>query len=360
MKQISRRGLIQSSSLVALSTLVGGCATPRSAAFQAPSPSNIDPMSLIHPELRPTVEMFAKMIAKQPPLSNETLSALRAPISFNLPSAPEIPVVERYIPGRAGAPEVRVHVVNAKPGERRPGILSMHGGGYVGGTAASDAQMSTITAKALDCCVVSVDYRLAPETNWEGSVEDNYAALKWLYDNADDLGVDRVRLAVMGGSAGGGHAALLAIRARDRGEIPLVLQCLTAPMLDDRTGSTRAVASHLGTFLWTASSNRFGWKSFLGMDPGGRDVPAAAVPARTVSVAGLAPAFIGVGSVDLFLEEDIEYARRLMVAGVATELVVVPGAPHGFDIIESASITRQFLGARLNSLRRAFNIPIAG
>lgn len=270
---------------------------------------------------------------------------------------PGVSVEERRIRGPNGSPEVLLYVVNAKPGQRRPGIVSLHGGGFVAGTAKADAKMSAEIARSLDCCVVSVEYRLAPETTWSGSGEDNYAGLKWLYDHADELGVDRGRLAVMGSSAGGGHAALLATKARDRGEVPLVLQCLTAPALDDRTGSSRAVVSHVGGLIWTTASNRFGWGSFLGRAPGGLDIPPEAVPARNTNLSGLAPAFIGVGSIDLFVEESLDYARRLLVAGVPVELAVVPGAPHAFEFIDSAGVTRQFQTARLNSLKRAFGLP---
>jgi acetyl esterase/lipase len=161
------------------------------------------------------------------------------------------------------------------------------------------------------CVVVSVDYRLAPETKFPGSLEDNYAALRWAHSNAEMLGIDRKRIAVGGESAGGGHAAALAIHARDRGEIPIAFQMLIYPMLDDRTGSTRPAPLAVGKFVWIAESNRFGWTALLGVPAGSADVPKGSVPARVDSVAGLPPAYIGVGSIDLFVNEDIEYARRI-------------------------------------------------
>jgi acetyl esterase/lipase len=247
--------------------------------------------------------------------------------------------------------------VNARKGPGRPAILHTHGGGYVLGEARGDVRSLQETAKALDCVCVSVDYRLAPETHWQGSTADNYAGLKWLHDHAQELGADRARIAVMGESAGGGHAALLALRARDCGEVPIVLQVLVYPMLDDRTGTSRPVPAHLGSSMWNSASNRYGWQSFLGMEPGGNNVPVAAVPARVAELAGLPPTWIGVGSIDLFVEEDVEYARRLIVAGVRTELEVVPGAFHGFDIDTSATVAKQFRATKLNALRRAFGMP---
>ena len=159
----------------------------------------------------------------------------------------------------------------------------------------------------------------------------------------------------MGDSAGGGHAAILAITARDRGEVPLAFQCLIHPMLDDRTGTTRKVPAHVGKLIWTAEGNRFGWESFLGMAPGRPSVPQEAVPARVENLAGLPPAFIGVGTLDLFVDEDIDYAQRLNAAGVPAELIVVPGAFHGFDGMPS-KIGQWFNAAKLDALRRGLGL----
>ena len=205
------------------------------------------------------------------------------------------------------------------------------------------------------CVVVSVDYRLAPETCYPGSLEDNYAALKWVHAHAEELGIDRSRIAVGGESAGGGHAASLAIHARDRNEVPIVFQLLIYPQLDDRTGSTRPAPPAIGHFMWNAGANRLAWSSLLGVPAGSSKVPVAAVPARVASVAGLPPAWIGVGAIDLFAEEDMEYARRLVHAGVATELLVVRGAFHGFDLLApDAEASKQFSASWKSALRKAF------
>lgn len=270
----------------------------------------------------------------------------------------DVPVTEQVIPGPNGGPEVKLFVINAKAGTSRPGILHTHGGGFILGTAATDVPRLQAMARELDCVIVTVEYRLAPETSYEGSIEDNYAGLRWMYGNAAQLGLDPTRIAVSGESAGGGHAALLAITARDRGEIPIAFQALVYPMLDDRTGGATPVPPHIATVGWSASENQYGWKAFLGQQPGTATVPARAVPARTPSLAGLPPAFIQVGGVDLFVSEDIEYARRLNEAGVPTELQVIPGGFHGFDqMAPDSPQAKQFTGAKIEALRRAFARP---
>ena len=149
---------------------------------------------------------------------------------------------------------------------------------------------------------------------------------------------------------------MLALLARDRGQVPLCFQCLIYPMLDDRTGSTRHPMRPLGELIWTAGDNRLGWSSFLGQTPGGPQAPAIAVPARRRDLRGLPPTFIGVGSLDLFADEDIDYGRRLIDAGVPTQLMVVPGAYHGFeDIVPEARISKRFTQAVTLALKTALS-----
>lgn len=205
----------------------------------------------------------------------------------------------------------------------------------------------------LGCAIVSVDYRLAPETPHPGPVEDCYAALKWLYTNAADLGVDVGRLAIGGASAGGGLAAGLGLLTRDRAEVPLAFQLLIYPMLDDRTAVTTDPHPYTGEFIWTAEANHFGWSSLLGQEPGSEGVSPYAAAARAESLAGLPPTYICVGALDLFMEEDIEYARRLVRAGVPTELHLYPGAYHGFNMMPGAQMSLAYERDYLNALRRA-------
>jgi triacylglycerol lipase len=200
--------------------------------------------------------------------------------------------------------------------------------------------------------VASVDYRLAPEAKYPAAVEDCYAALRWLHANASALGVDASRIAIKGESAGGGLAAALALLARDRGDAPIAFQVLVYPMLDDRP--TAPPNPHTGEFIWTAASNSFGWSSLLVDSAGGADTPAYAAAARASTLAGLPPAFVAVGALDLFLEQDIAYASALLRAGVPTALHVYPGAYHGFDIVGDAQTTKQFWRDSLEALADAF------
>ncbi len=320
------------------------------ASCSEPSPAVADPYSLVDPELLPTLKQF-------PPfdLSAEMVVKFRQTPGMPPLRAPAPQPVERQIPGPPGAPKVRLWVVDPAPSKKdKPVLLHMHGGGFM---MIDPLLMPRLQGIATDChCVVaSVDYRLAPETRYPGALKDNYAALKWVHAHAAELGIDRSKIAVGGESAGGGHAASLAIHARDRNEVPIVFQLLIYPPLDDRTGSTRPVPPAMGHFMWTASANRFAWSSLLGVPAGSSKVPVAAVPARVASVAGLPPAWIGVGSIDLFADEDIEYARRLVHAGIATELLVAPGAFHGFDLLAPGTeASTQFSASWKSALRKAF------
>jgi acetyl esterase/lipase len=310
----------------------------------------IDPEIIGLLDIIPPLELSMEQLEHTRALLAEMNSQVMAP------EYPDIAVSERHIPGPEGAPDVRVLVyVPKNVATPTPGLLWIHGGGYVLGNAdQADAEVKSIVA-ATGCAAVAVDYRLAPETPHPGPVEDCYAALKWLYTNADELGVDATRIAIGGDSAGGGLTACLALLTRDRGEIPLVFQLLIYPMLDDRTVTTTDPHPYTGEYVWTAASNRFGWASLLGKEPGSPDVSQYAAASRAQHLEGLPPAFIGVGTLDLFLEEDIEYARRLIRAGVPTELHVYPGAFHGFPMMADAKVSQAFEQDQLNALRRAFS-----
>ena len=244
------------------------------------------------------------------------------------------------------------------PASRKPAILHIHGGGFISGSAASGLADLQAQAAALACVIVTVEYRLAPETPFPGALDDNYAALLWLFHNAEALGVDASLIAIQGESAGAGHAAMLALRARDRGEVKICFQSLTYPMLDDRTASSRPVPEHIGRFLWTRKLNVLGWRALLGAEPGAADAPPGAVPAREAELSGLPPTFISVGDIDLFVEEDVAFAGRLIAAGVPTELLVLPGAFHGFYLLApEAGVSRRHALAHINALARALGRP---
>jgi len=320
-----------------------------------------DFIELVDPELRDAALMMRQSMAEYVPMNRRKLAKRRAWMESMLPPVVEgVAFAEQLVPRHAAGgegPDVKVFVVNPKPGARGPGIFHIHGGGFTASSARGSLPAIQLLARTLDCPIVTVDYRLAPETIWSGSLEDNYSALLWMQAHAEEIGVDPARIAVLGESAGGGHAALLTLAARDRGEVSLAFQSLVYPMLDDRAGTSRKGAEHIGYFGWNPEANRFGWQSFLGCTPGGRKVPQEAVPARVEDLSGLPPAWIGVGGLDLFVDESIDYAARLNRAGVSTELLLVPGAFHGFDsFVGHSAIARRFTAAKVDALRRGLGI----
>jgi acetyl esterase/lipase len=192
-----------------------------------------------------------------------------------------------------------------------------------------------------------VDYRLAPEHRFPIALHDCHDALTWLVHHDD---VDPSRIAIGGASAGGGLAAALALLARERAEVPLRFQLLSYPMLDDRT-AVRTDIDESNFRVWNNKANEFGWQSYLGYPPGSSQVSALAAPARSEDLSGLPPAWIGVGSLDLFYDEDVAYAERLQGAGVKCRLDVVPGGFHGFDAVRrKADVSQAFRSAQLEAL----------
>ena len=310
------------------------------------------------PELAAPLAAFPPLV-----LTSETLPLIRAgskemaaALHETLPKFPDVLTEDRAVPGPEGAPDVPVRVY--RPGEAGsplPALLWIHGGGYVLGDVEGDDLNVKQMTRAVGCVIVSVEYRLAPETPFPGPLEDCYAALKWLHGHAEELGLDPARLASGGASAGGGLAAGLGLLARDRGEVPLCFQLLIYPMIDDRNilGAEQAGSD---THIWSRASNRFGWTSYLGREPGGEVMPYYAAPARAEDLAGLPPTFINVGDLDLFLDEDIEYAQRLLRVGVPTELHVYPGAYHGFNgLAPTAGVSRRANEDIARALRHALH-----
>ncbi|MGW5387109.1 alpha/beta hydrolase [Nocardia sp. NPDC003963] len=235
-----------------------------------------------------------------------------------------------------------------------PGLLFVHGGGYVIGNAAMGDRFCATVAARLGVVAASVEYRLAPEHPYPVPLEDCYAGLRWLAEQPE---VDRERIAIAGESAGGGLVAALALLARDRGEIQPVLQLLSYPMLDDRTAA-RTDIDPRWLRMWSNRANRFGWNSYLG-DLGAGPVPPLAAPGRHADPAGLPPAWIGVGTHDLFYDEDLAYADGLRRAGVPCSVYEVRGAYHGFDLVEyAAPVSRVYRNARLTALAAALGVAV--
>jgi acetyl esterase/lipase len=232
-------------------------------------------------------------------------------------------------------------------------LLYIHGGGYVFGDPATYHPICSRIAAELGILVVSVNYRKALDHPFPAPLDDCFRALSWIHEQAESLGVDPSRIAVAGDSAGGALAAALAQMAYDR-DVPLCFQALISPMLDDRTVLRE---DHLGTgeLVWTPASNRFSWTVYLGHPPRADEPRPYAVPARRKDLTGLAPAWIGVGDLDLFHAEDVEYAGRLRIAGVPCDLVVVPGMYHGADafLAGRAEAMIAFRDGMIDALRRA-------
>lgn len=205
-------------------------------------------------------------------------------------------------------------------------LLWIHGGGLVMGSPVSELERAARYVRTTGAVVLACRYRLAPEHPYPAAIDDCVAALDWLRARSD---VDPARVVVGGDSAGGGLAAALALVDRGRGAPPLRGQLLLAPMLDDRTGREQQRAP--GHVFWSPATNQFAWSSYLGVIAGSEAIPGAAAPARERLLESLPAAWMGVGTLDLFLHETVDYAERLRAAGVACELRLVPGGFHGFD-----------------------------
>jgi acetyl esterase/lipase len=230
-----------------------------------------------------------------------------------------------------------------------PAVLWIHGGCYVIGCAAQDDRLCRRFTRALGAVVASVEYRVGPEHPYPAALDDCEAALNWLLAQPD---VDSSRIAIGGGSAGGGLTAALALRLRDQRTAQPVMQLLTYPMLDDRP-AFRADPDPKRRRLMDQGMNRFGWESYLrGADPN------HAVPARATDLTGLPPAWIGIGTHDLLLDESLEYADRLKQSGVPCAVEVVQGAFHGFDrVAPKAGVSRRFFESQCAALSEALGSP---
>ena len=307
-------------------------------------------MSGLHPELR-----AARFIPK---ISVDSwLNRLMPDILPKVPPLPaELEVEDLSVAGLDGEPDVGLRIYRPRAiGAGEPALFWIHGGGYVGGTLEQDESLNRAFALELGITVVALRYRVAPQHPSPAALRDAYAGLRWLFEHAGKRGIDGTRIAIGGDSAGGGLAAALALYAHDQGEVRPVFQLLVYPMLDDRTVA-RIDHDTRDALVWTARSNRYGWRSYLGAEPGSDGVSPYAAPARREDLRGLPPAWIGVGTLDVFHDEDVAYARRLEEAGVPCRLVVVPGAFHGFDrLFTGKPVTIRFWAEQVAALRSAFS-----
>ena len=325
-----------------------------------PSAQPVGPPPPFDPELAPVVESLATLF---PPdaYRPDNIAEMRKPVPGAEKPTNEIlsrggaySVEERTVPGPDGEPDISLLICLPKhPATPTPAIYHVHGGGMI----VEDNRFGMVEmldlAEPMGMAVVSVEYRLAPETPHPGPVEDCYAGLVWVSEHAHELNIDPGRIVIGGMSAGGGLSAGVTLMARDRNGPAVLAQLLLSPMLDDRNDSPSARQMR-GVGIWDRSSNETGWNALLGDGVrGGPDVSPYAAPFRAADLSGLPSTFVDVGSAETFRDEDVAYASRMWQAGGSVELHVWPGGFHGFDVVvPHAVLSQDAIAARLAWLRR--------
>lgn len=312
----------------------------------------VDPELLSYGESYPRITLTDEVI----PLVRQSDRKVRAVD----PAERNVSKKQVVVPSPQGSPNDGVQCYLYEPEVRKdlplkkalPGFLHFHGGGYIAGSPErSEYRLVDVVAR-LGVTAVAASYRLAPENPYPAGLDDAYAVLSWLFENAENLGIDPNRIAVGGDSAGGGLAAALTQRNREQAQHQIIHQQLVYPMLDDRTTADGApVDPTVAEYSWTRDYNRYAWDRYLA-----NTKPAApAVPARAENFENLPPAWIAVGALDLFLNENIAYARSLLRAGVATELHIYPSAFHGFPHADAA-VSRRFHEDYIQALARGLKV----
>lgn len=313
-------------------------------------------ISKVHPDLRRIARIMIETTVSSRNLwfMRRVFNAIAFLFLSSRKPLPDVHIENVQIPSSNGQPAIRLRMY--WPTEHNnsglPVLVWMHGGGYVQGIPEVSDKPCVEYVRKAGIAVISVDYRYAPEYPFPAGLEDAYGALKWIVSNASRFGMDSSRLAVGGESAGGGLAAALAQLTLDRKEIHLAFQLLVYPMLDDRT-CLRTDIDSTAHFIWNMPSNRFGWESYIGTYAGSPNVPEYAVPARRQNLSGLPPAWIGVGTADLFHDENLSYAGKLRECGVESQMYVIPGAFHGFDgLVPGARVTRDFRESQIAAIKK--------
>ena len=309
---------------------------------------------LVDPQIAPLLDMLPPL-----ELSDEAIAGIREMLNAPPPDLPPCPLEpqSRSAPGLDGAPDVPVLVFDPPGRTSKAAIYQIHGGGMVVGTAASGNLSNAALALALGVVVVSVDYRLAPENAFPAPQMDCLGGYDWLVANADELGIDPGRIAIFGESAGGCLAASLALMIRDTGRPAPCAQLLTYPMLDYRTGSDEYPAlPNTGEFVWTSAHNRYGWGALKGEYGADDERIGWFSPAHAADLSGLPPTWMAVGALDLFLAEDLDYAKRLVAAGVPVEAHVYPGCIHAFNMVPGARMADAYSRDLAEALKAFFGL----
>lgn len=306
---------------------------------------------LLDPELLPSLEMFPEdmigLIGNDPAGARVVFDEMLKQMVAELPPS-DVSVEERHIPG----PDVEVPVYIYQPPieSPRPGLLWIHGGGYIIGHGRDDLMCNTLAEHA-GCTIVSVHYRMAPEHPFPAGPEDCHAGLLWMVDNAAELGIDKERIAIGGASAGGGMTAGVVHMNRDRGGPKLKLQLLIYPMIDDTHNTPSGELIRDGR-VWNREISDKAWKMYLG-DMYGGDVSPYAAAARATNFSNLPPAFITVGSADLFRDENIAYAQKLLEAHIPVELHLYHGIFHGAEGFGESAVGTRMRMDYTDALQRA-------
>jgi len=305
------------------------------------------------PELAPLAEIIPVSELTDVPEARRWLDALIAPLNDDVDTEGVV-IVDRTVPGPGGGIPVRVYTpAGDAPVEGRPALLDIHGGGFVVGSIAMEHGLAVQVARELGAVVVTVEYRLAPEHPFPAGLDDCYATLTWMHDQAGGLGLDAARIAVGGQSAGGGLAAATALVARDRGGPGVCFQFLGIPELDHRL-TTTSMRTFVDTPMWHRANGVLSWRYYLGPDPG--EVSPYASPAIAEDLTGLPPAYVTTMEFDPLRDEGITYALRLMEAGVSVELHTFPGTFHGSAAVTTAAVSRRAHAELLVALRRGLGV----
>ncbi|MGG1676708.1 alpha/beta hydrolase [Neobacillus sp. NRS-1170] len=308
----------------------------------------------IDPELREVLELF-------PPLDLDNLEATRQGMkvisqSIDIPVDESVSISNRMVPGSQDHPAVRVRIY--EPKEKNgvsPGLLWIHGGGYVLGIPEGDDILCQRFVTEANCVVVSVDYRLAPEHPYPAGLEDCYAVLKWFSEHASELGVDSSRIGAAGASAGGGLTVALTLLARDRKGPELCFQMPLYPMIDDRNNSPSSIEI-TGNMVWNHDLNQKGWTMYLNGENGTDHVSKYAAPARATDLSGLPYTYTCVGQLDPFRDETLDYVTRLCRAGVDVEFHLYPGCYHGFEgVVPTAAVSQRALTEYIGAVKYVLN-----